>query len=434
MSTRKSYVVSLTIICSLFFFFGFMTWINGVLIPYFQICLELSNVQASLVLFASYSAYFVMALPCAWILKRTKYRNGMVLGLVVMAAGTALFIPAAYNRTYGLFLFGLYLTGSGLTLLQAAANPYIAILGPIESTAQRVGFLGISNKIAGIISITFLGSVFLLKADDIIAQVKGMNAVEKATLLDAYALKIVNPYIGITAALLLMAVFIYLSNLPEIDDTKGNGQAEATNRETRTRIVQYPHLLLGVLALFFASACEMIPVDSIIIYSRALGLSIDEARQYPTYGLSAMLMGYLASILFIPRYVSQQRALQFAAIWGVSLVTIAYVSGGMTSIYCLIITGFGTAMLWGTIWGLALRALGKHTKVGGAMLLMAVIGGAIFPVLFGRLIDANPLAPQRAILMLVPLYLGILAYATWGYRMTGRRWHPVKATIKSAGL
>jgi MFS transporter, FHS family, L-fucose permease len=417
MTNKKSYIFSLGIISMLFFFFGFITWVNGVLIPYFQICLELSNFQASLVIFASYSPYFVMALPSAWILKHTKYRKGMVLGLVIMALGTALFIPAAYARTYSLFLTGLFVTGTGLTLLQAAANPYIAVLGPIESTAQRVGFLGISNKIAGIFSIVVLGSIFLFKADDVIASVKNMGLTEKNALLDLYALKIVNPYIIITLAILAMAVVIFYSNLPEIDESKTEVNGNEISLEPRANIFQYPNLVLGVIALFFGCACEMIPVDSVIIYSRALGISIEEARQYPTYGLVAMLLGYISSIIFIPKYVSQNRALQFAAIWGITLASIAYLNGGMLSIYCLIATGFGTALLWGTIWGLSLRELGKYTKVGGAMLLMAIMGGAILPVLFGKLIDANAAMPQNALWILIPFYAVILAYATWGYRL-----------------
>ena len=422
---RKSYVGALVIICALFFFFGFMTWVNGVLIPYFQICLELSNFQASLVMFASYSAYFVMALPSAWVLKGTGYKKGMVLGLVVMAVGTIAFVPAAYTRTYGIFLFGLYLTGTGLTLLQAAANPYIAVIGPIESTAQRVGYLGLSNKIAGIICIALLGSIFLVNADDVIAQVAGLDAVQKAALLDEYALKIINPYILITLALLVMALVIYFSKLPEIDDSKSSIEGETI--ALRKNIFQYPHLILGVVTLFLASACEMIPIDSVIIYGRAIGLSIAEARQFPTYGLVAMLFGYLSSILLIPSYVSQQRALQFAAVWGMAFMAGAYFTGGVTSLYCMVLTGFGTALLWGTIWGLALRELGGFTKVGGAMLLMALIGGAIFPVVFGTLIDANPATPQTAVLMMIPLYLGILAYSSWGYKVN--RWgkYPVKA-------
>ncbi len=422
---KKSYVGALVIICVLFFFFGFMTWVNGVLIPYFQICLELSNFQASLVMFAAYSAYFVMALPSAWVLQRTGYKKGMVLGLIVMAVGTITFVPAAYTRTYSLFLLGIYITGTGMTLLQAAANPYIAVIGPIESTAQRVGFLGLSNKIAGIICITLLGSIFLVNADDVIAQVQGLDALEKATLLDTYALKIINPYIMITVALLIMSLVIHFSKLPEIDDSKSSVEGQTIT--LRKTIFQYPHLILGVVTLFLASACEMIPIDSVIIYGRAIGLTIAEARQFPTYGLVAMLFGYMASIVLIPRYISQQWALRFAAVWGIAFMAGAYLTGGVVSLYCMVLTGFGTALLWGTIWGLALRELGSFTKVGGAMLLMALIGGAIFPVAFGTLIDANPDTPQTAVLMMIPLYLGILAYATWGYKVN--RWgkYPVQA-------
>jgi MFS transporter, FHS family, L-fucose permease len=417
MTPSRSYTTALLIICALFFFFGFITWVNGVLIPYFQICLELSNFQASLVLFASYSAYFVMALPSARILQRTGYKRGMVIGLLVMAAGTLLFVPAAYGRTYGLFLFGLYLTGTGLTLLQAAANPYIAVIGPIESTAQRVGFLGLSNKIAGILCITLLGSIFLLRADDVLAQIQGVSATQKAALLDAYVLKIVNPYLVITAALVVMAVFIHFTHLPDVDDT-APGTTSTSQSTDRASILHYPHLLLGVLTLFLATACEMIPIDSVIIYGRALGLSIDEARQFPNYGLAMMLLGYLASIFLIPKYVSQQQALQFAAVWGLMLALTAFAVGGTASMYCLVAMGFGTALLWGTIWGLALQGLGRHTKTGGALLLMAVIGGAVLPLVFGRLIDLNPDIPQRALLLMLPLYGGILAYSVWGYKLT----------------
>lgn len=416
MLSKKSYYQSLIIICILFFVFGFLTWLNGVLIPYFQICLELTNFQASLVVLASFGAYFVMAIPSAWVLKRTEYKKGMTLGLIIMAVGTVLFIPAAYTRAYPLFLLGLFITGTGLTLLQAAANPYIAIIGPIESTAQRVGYLGISNKMAGIFSIMVLGSIFLLNADEVIAQVKNLDPIEKAKLLDAYALKIVNPYIVITICLLLMAVFIHFSGLPEIDENTSNTDENLSEKATKTSVLQFPNLVLGILALFFASACEVIPIDSIILYARSLGMPIEEARQYPTYSLFAMLFGYLASILFIPKYISQNKALLFVAIWGILLAISASILGGKPSIYCLILTSFGTAILWGTIWGLALKGLGQYTKIGGALLLMAIIGGAVLPVIFGRLIDIYKSMPQRAIILLIPFYVVIFYYSVWGHR------------------
>lgn len=417
MNQNKYYILSLTIITFIFFVFGFIIWVNGILIPYFQICLELNNFQASLVIFAANIAYFVMALPSAWVLKKTKYKKGMVLGLMIMTVGTLMFIPAAYTRTYSLFLSGLFVTGTGLTLLQAAVNPYIAILGPIESTAQRVGFLGLANKTAGIFSVTVLGSIFLLNADEIIANISTLNEFEKAIVLDEYALKIVNPYIVISVILLLMALVIQLSKLPEIDDSKTEIDGKVVEIESRESVFQYPYLILGVVTLFFASACEVIPVDSIIIYSRALGLSIADARIFPIYALIAMLAGYLATIILIPKYISQHKTLQFTALWGILLAIGSYFTEGKTSIFLVALMGFGTAMLWGTIWGLSLRNLGSFTKIGGAMLLMGIIGGAILPLFFGKLVDINPQHPQTAMLMMIPVYLVLWGYGFWGYKM-----------------
>jgi MFS transporter, FHS family, L-fucose permease len=414
MNKNSSY--SLIIICFLFFCFGFITWVNGVLIPYFKICLELTNFQASLVMFASYTAYFVMALPSASILKRTGYKKGMVLGLVVMAVGTALFIPAAYARNYNLFLTGLFVTGSGLALLQTAANPYIAVIGPIESTAQRVGFLGVSNKLAGIFSILVLGGIFLLNADEITNSISNIDATQKAELLDNYVLKVVTPYIWITVAILALALMISFSKLPEIDDsaTDDNEQIGSNNK---TSVLQFPNLVLGALCIFSAVACEVLPVDGIIIYSKSIGFSIGESLKYPTYSLFAMVVGYVLSIVAIPKYISQQKALTMAAVWGILMIVIAYFVGGETSIYCLIAMAISNAMLWGTIWGLAMRNLGKFTKTGSAILIMGIIGGALIPPIFGRLIDLFPETPQNALLLNIPFLLMLFYYGIRGYKL-----------------
>lgn len=411
---RNTYLYSLTILATLFFVFGFITWVNGILIPYFQICLELTNFQSLWVAFAAYIAYFVMALPSAWVLKRTGYKKGMVLGLCVMAAGTLLFIPAAHVRTYSLFLTGLFVTGTGLALLQTAANPYVAIIGPAESTAQRIGVMGLSNKIAGILSQRILGAVFLLNADVIIQQTAKASPAEKAAILNDYVLKVVNPYLVITGALLLLSIMIGFSRLPEIEES---ATAEVDSADTGS-VFRFPHLVLGILALFVAGACEVIPIDGIIIYSRALGIPLSEARHFAEYTLYAMLAGYLAQTLLIPKYLSQQNALALCGVVGVALCIGAFFTTGMASVVCIILMGFAAAWLWGTIWGLAIRGLGKYTKVGSALLLMSVIGGGVFPLLFGGLIDANPARPQWAILMLIPCYLILFFYATRGYRMT----------------
>jgi glucose/galactose transporter len=389
----KSYIYPLTIIGILFFVFGFLTWVNGILIPYFQICLQLTNAQASLVAFASYIAYFVMALPSAWILKYTGYKKGMAVGLVMMAVGTIIFIPAAYARTYFIFLTGLFITGSGVTLLQTAVNPYVAIIGPIESTAQRIGFMGLANKLAGIISTALLGSIFLFNADNVIADVKKAGTIEQSRILDAYALKIVNPYLVITIVLVLLALFIYFSRLPEINETQKENGEEKSAVAHKQSIFHYPYLLFGVISLFLSAACEGIPIDGIILYSRSLGIPIEEARHFTQYTLYAMLLGYLASTVLIPKYLSQHKALQWCAILGLLFTIASYVNTGIISIYFLILTGFGAAVLWGTIWGLSIRELGRYTKTGSAMLLMSVVGGGIFPLIFGKLIDVNPINP-----------------------------------------
>lgn len=418
MSKPKSYLYPMVILGILFFVFGFITWVNGILIPYFQICLELSNTEAFMVASASYAAYFFMAIPSAWVLKYTGYKKGMVIGLIVMALGTITFIPAAYTRTYLTFLTGLFITGTGLALLQTAANPYVAIVGPVKSTAQRIGFMGLSNKIAGIMSQRIIGAIFLLNADSIIASISNVSAQERARILDEYVLKVVNPYLVITGILLLLGVMIFFSKLPEINESESSSdESSIVEKSSKTSAVQYPYLVLGVIALFVAGACEVIPIDGIIVYSRSLGIPLEEARHFSEYTLYAMLLGYLASIMLIPKYLSQQGALMTCALLGLVLTLGAYFSDGMTSIYCLILMGFGAAWLWGTIWGLAIHDLGEHTKMGAALLLMSVVGGGIFPLIFGGLIDLNPEYSQTSVLMLIPCFLYLLFYAIWGYKI-----------------
>jgi FHS family L-fucose permease-like MFS transporter len=411
----RSYIYPMFIIGTLFFVFGFLTWINGILIPYFQICLELSNFQSTWVAFSSYVAYFVMAIPSAKILKHTGYRKGMFFGLLVMALGTMLFIPAAYSRTYELFLFGLFITGSGLALLQTAANPYVAIIGPIESHAQRIGFMGLANKIAGLLSLAIFGSVFLFNADEVIAQITAVPEYEKNQILDAYALKIVLPYIIVTIVLLVLSVMIYFSGLPEVNEERTHTAYEGET--VKNKIVNYPYLVLGVLALFCAGACEVIPIDGIILYSKSLGISLKESRYFAQYTLYAMIAGYIASTVLIPKFLSQNKALMSSALWGIFFTISAYFTEGVISVGCVVLLGFCASVFWGTIWGLSLRGLGKFTKLGSAMLLMSVVGGGIFPMIFGGLMDINKHRPQNAILLLIPCFMFILFYALRGYKI-----------------
>lgn len=422
----KNYFYPLTIIGVLFFVFGFLTWVNGILIPYFKICMQLTNFQATLVAFCAYFAYFVMALPSALVLERTGYRKGMVLGLCVMALGTLTFIPAAYSRVYPLFLGGLFLTATGLALVQTAANPYIAIMGPIESTAQRIGYMGIANKVAGIICLVLLGQVFLADADTLSQSIQGLSETEIAVALDDYALKIVDPYIIISVVLFAVAALVYFSRLPEVDETISTGNSPNTILEDRKSLYYYPYLMMGVAALFVAGACETIPIDGVIIYSQSLDIPMDIARHFSTYTLFIMLFGYLFISVVVPKYISQNKALLFASVWGLVLTLATYFSDGLYSVYCMLALGFSASMLWGTIWGLSLRGLGRHTKKASAVLIMSLVGGGLLPLLFGDLLDRYTDNPQVAVLILVPCYAYILYFALNGHRME----HWTKATEK----
>lgn len=422
---NKSIIYPLIVIGTLFFVFGFLTWANGVLIPYFRVGLDLNNFQSTWVVSSAYLAYFVMAIPSASILKRTGYKKGMFIGLLVMALGTLLFVPAAYMQAYWLFLTGLFITGTGLALLQTAANPYIAVIGPIESTARRIGFMGLANKIAGLIALAALGSLFLADADEVVNLVAQANAEEKAVILGNYMLAVVNPYLVITGILLVLAFMILYSKLPEVDEESSATASVApkstkTNEANRTgekrSVLQFPNLVFGVVALFFSSACEVIPIDGIILYSSALGIPIGESRFFAQYTLIAMTLGYVASIFLIPKYLSQQSALMACAVWGILMTIGAYMTDGILSVSFVISMGFSSAMLWGTIWGLALTGLGRFTKMGSALLLMSVVGGGIFPVIFGRLMDINLGHPQNAMILLIPCNLVLLAYAVWMQR------------------
>ena len=413
---KKSYLYPLAIIGLLLFVFCFLTWINGILIPYFKICMELSNFQATLVAFCAYFAYFVMALPSAYVLNHTGYKKGMVWGMCVMAIGTLLFIPAAYSRMYPLFLGGLFVTATGLALVQTAANPYIAIMGPIEGTAQRIGYMGIANKVAGIVCLFILGSVFLADADSLSSSLEGLNEVQKSTALDTYALKIVNPYIIISIVLFAVAALVYFSKLPEVDEMAAATDKDGKILKDRKSVFEYPYLVLGVVALFVAGACETVPIDGIIIYSQALDIPMDTARHFSTYTLFIMLFGYLIVSILVPKYVSQHQALLFASIWGLLLTVGTYFTSGIFSVYCMLFLGFSASMLWGTIWGLALRGLGGHTKKASAFMIMSLIGGGIVTVIFGDLLDTNAKSPQVSVLILIPCYLFILYYSLKGYR------------------
>jgi len=411
---RKSGVSPIAIIGSLFFVFGFITWLNSVLIPYLRIACELNNFESYLVAFSFYIAYLVMAIPSAWVLKATGFKKGMAAGLLIMAVGALIFIPAAMSRTYLLFLLGLFVQGTGLAVLQSASNPYITIVGPRESAAKRISIMGICNKIAGSIAPVVLGAITLKNADSLMGRLKTMAPDQKVLELDALARRVIVPYVLIIIVLLVLAFLVYKSSLPEVDTDNEDETVAAANTH-KTSIFQFPHLLLGVLTLFLYVGTEVMAGDTIISYGASQGIELSTAKFFTTCTLFAMILGYIIGIICIPKYFTQAKALKVSAILGVIFSLIAILTHGYISVLFIALLGLANSLMWPAIWPLAIADLGRFTKIGSSLLIMAIAGGALLPLLYGRLADI--FSPQQAYWILLPCYLFIFYYATWGHKI-----------------
>jgi len=404
---------SIVIIGSLFFIFGFVTWLNSVLIPYLKISCELTNFEAYLVAFAFYISYLVMAIPSAWVLKATGFKKGMSAGLLVMGVGALLFVPAALTRTYGLFLLGLFVQGTGLAVLQTAANPYITILGPRESAAKRISIMGICNKVAGALAPVALGAVALKDADALVKRLGSLSPAAKAAELDALAARVVTPYLLMLVVLVLLAVLIYFSSLPEID-TDHEDEAVAAANTNKSSVFHFPHLILGALAMFFYVGVEVIAGDTIISYGASQGIALSTAKFFTTCTLVAMIVGYGVGIAAIPRLISQEKALQVSAVTGVLFALGALFTSGYTSVLFISLLGLANSLIFPAIWPLAIAGLGRFTKLGSSLLIMAIAGGAVLPPLYGLLADHS--SPQRAYWLVIPCYLFLLFYGVAGHK------------------
>ena len=411
---RNNYLIPIIIIGFLFFIFGFVTWLNATLIPYLRIACELTAFESFWVTFAFYISYFVMALPSSYVLKKTGFKNGMSVGLITMAIGALVFIPAAMSRTYGMFLTGLFIQGTGLAILQTASNPYVTILGPIESAARRISIMGVANKFAGILSPIILGAILLEGADDLTSEILGMDAIAKAAVLDDLAAKVINPYIVMAVVLFLLAGLVRFSSLPDIDAEEDQVDSSGTER---TSIWQFPYLLFGVISIFVYVGVEVIAVDTLIGYGNVLGFEFSEAKFFASFTLGAMIVGYFIGILAIPKYISQAKALQIFAVLGVIFTIIAALTDGYTSILMVAALGFANSIMWPAIWPLAIDGLGKFMKTGSALLIMGIAGGAVLPLLYGYLSDVESVGPSMAYMIMVPCYLFILFFAAAGHKI-----------------
>ncbi|CAN5390378.1 sugar MFS transporter [soil metagenome] len=416
-SRPANYISSLVIVGTLFFIFGFVTWLNGTLIPFLKLACDLqSDAQALLVTFAFYMAYFFLAIPSSIILKKTGFKNGMSLGLAVMGIGALLFIPAASGRAFGLFLTGLFVQGMGLSLLQTASNPYISVIGPLESAASRISIMGICNKVAGAISPLILGAIILKDAAAIELQISTTSDQnQRLQLLQELSDRVILPYAIMAGVLFLLAVMIRFSALPEIESAS---ETDKTDFD-KTSIFQFPHLLLGAVCIFLYVGVEVMAGDVITIYGKAIGISLDDAKNFTSYTLRSMVVGYILGILTIPKFIKQEKALAISAIVGILLSIAAYLTTGYISILFIALIGFANALMWPAIFPIAIDGLGKFTKIGSALLIMGIAGGAVIPQAYAKLaILWGP--PMGFVVIMIPCYLFILYYAIKGHTI-GRR-------------
>jgi glucose/galactose transporter len=412
--TRPRHLGPVVTIGVLFFIFGFVTWLNGPLITFVKLAFDLNDVNAFLVPMAFYLSYFFFALPASAVLRRTGMKRGMALGLFVMAIGAFVFGHFTTARQYSGTLTGLFVIGAGLSLLQTASNPYVCILGPRESAARRIAVMGICNKFAGVLAPLVFGALVLHGLDHFDARVKAAaTAADREALLSAFAAQVHTPYMIMAALLALLGLWIFRSRLPDIrpDDSR----EEAIDADARTRgIASFPHLWLGVVCLFLYVGLEVLAGDAIGIYGSGFNLPLDATRLFTSYTLFAMLVGYVAGLLLIPRFISQQGYLAFSAALGVVLTLGAYLTSGYVSVGFIASLGFANAMMWPAIFPLAIRDLGRHTETGSALLIMGVVGGALMPYAFALL--KQHIDFQLAYLVLaVPSYLYVLFYGLSGH-------------------
>ncbi len=436
----RSYLQSIIIIGILFFIFGFVTWINGALMQFLQTACTISSFEASLVTLAFYIAYFFMALPSSFLLKRMGYKNGLFIGLAIMSIGALIFIPAAQTRIYSIFLVGLFVLATGLALLQTAVNPFITMIGSPDSAAARISIMGVCNKAAGFISPLIFTSMVMhgmtaLKEENMML----LTFEQKEVLLNDFSARLVFPYLGLAVILFLFGIIIKYSSLPskvEIDEDENESISKFVRQIPLA--LKIPHVLLGVITLFLYVGVEVMAGDSLTQFGKDLNL--EYAPKLTSYTMAFMVLGYIIGIILIPKFISQSKALIASAALGIFFsfgASIGSVNNTNLFAFCfswindlfntnipiipnsvffVTLLGLANALMWPAIWPLVINGLGKFTKIASALLIMSIVGGALIPPLYAKL-GQSSLGFQHALWIMVPIYIFILYYAVSGHKV-----------------
>ena len=426
--SRKDVIVSLIIIGSLYFIFGFVSWVNAILIPYFKIAFQLSHFQSYFVALAFYISYLFLSVPASYLLKKVGFKKGMAIGVWFMSAGAFMFVPAALAQSYLLFLIGLFLIGVGLAINQTAVNPYITILGAKERAAQRISLMGIFNKGAGIVAPLLFAAVVLRSTDnELFQQIPFMDPAQRDIVLHDLLKRVIWPYTAVGIGLLLFGFYLLISPLPDINTENESEEVRLAN-QGKTSIFQFPHLILGAVALFLHVGTQILAIDTIISYAGTMGVSLLEAKAFPSYTMTATIIGYCIGIVCIPKVFTQLSALRFCTILGLLLsIATIFIHGNVNflghnvdvSIWFLVLLGLANSLVWAGIWPLAIDGLGRFTKIGGSLMIMGLCGNAIMPLVYGHFADL--IGVRLAYLVLIPCYSFLIFYALYGYKI--RTWY-----------
>lgn len=430
-TNKRIYYISISIFAGMFFVFGFISWINSILIPYFKIACELTNFESYFVTFAFYIAYFIMAVPSGILLKKVGFKQGIMYGFILMSIGAFLFVPAALTRQFSVFLVGLFSIGTGLAILQTAANPYVTIIGPIDSAAQRMSIMGICNKFAGIISPLIFAVVVLKETDSqLFALINSgtLSETVKNAVLDELIQRVILPYCILGCILLMIGIGIRHSVLPEINTDQDNAIEDADTlhqNNAKKTLFGFPYLILGALAIFLHVGTQVIAIDTIIGYAGSMGMNLLEAKNFPSYTLACTMCGYILGIILIPKYISQKNTLIFCTVLGFLFsLGVIFADWQVTflghnaniSIFFLNAIGFPNALIYAGIWPLSIHNLGRFTKTGSSLLIMGLCGNAILPLIYGRIADIYSL--RTGYWILIPCFLYLIFFAVYGHKIT----------------
>jgi FHS family L-fucose permease-like MFS transporter len=409
--TERRYVVPLILVTSLFFLWAIGVNSNDILIQHFKKAFGLTDFQSSLIQSAFFGGYFLAALPAGWLMQKLGYKRGILIGLLVCATGTALFIPAASVRLYGFFLFALFVMACGQSFLEVAANPYVTTLGPEQSSERRLN-LAQSFNAMGAVLVALLGSRFILSGiEHPPAELAAMTHEQLTAYQVSEANMVKIPYLCITAVFLFVALLIFLTKLPEIHESQADAAAAARLSGT----LAHPHLIKGVIAQFLYVGAQVGVASFIIRFAEFTlpGTREKAAAHYLQAHLAGFMIGRFAGSAIMQKITAPRLLSVFAAGSLVSLV-IVLVTTGTAPAWAIVLIGFFHSIMFPTIFALSLKNLGPYTKLGSSLLVMSIIGGAVCPAIMGRISDAWNI--QRAFIVPLICHAYILYFAIWGYR------------------